>query len=193
MDAELLAKLREHIARSHRYPPLIVRERDDGTYEIIDGRHRKDVLGDLGLTTATCVVWEADDEEVLLLLATLNRLHGEDVPGRRAALLLQLSATTSAAELARLLPDTEADISAALAATSFDVDAFVDELEGRAAAVRAAAPRLFSFAVPPEDVAAVERALEAAAAQLVGANRNGRSLVVLARHYLEPADGSART
>ena len=191
MDAELFAKLREHIHRSCRYPPLIVRELEDGMYEIVDGVQRKGVLADLGLRTATCVVWDVDDEEVLLLLATLNRLHGEDVPGRRAALLRQLAITSSEEELARLLPDTEVEISAALAATNFDIDAFVEELETRAGAVRASAPRLFSFAVPAEDVDVVERALEAASAHLVGANRNGRSLVVLARYYAESSE--ART
>ena len=84
MPEALLAKLVRHIERTDRYPHLIVRPIADaglgaeGFYEILDGHHRAAALRRLGRTTARCEVWEVDDDEALVLLATLNRLQGRD-------------------------------------------------------------------------------------------------------------------
>jgi hypothetical protein len=55
------------------------------------------------------MVWELDDAEALLLLATINRLGGEDAPGKRLSLLETLaeSLRQSAADMAALLPEEE--------------------------------------------------------------------------------------
>jgi len=79
--------------------------RDTPRYQILNGHHRARVLRDLGHTRARCDVWEVDDEEARLLLATLNRLEGRDDPSARAALVGRLAEGRSAAELARLLPE----------------------------------------------------------------------------------------
>ena len=127
MPERLLAKLKAHLARTGRYEPLVVRPLSDGwtpslavrpsrrlgqagpgdeaRYQILNGHHRARALADLGHTHARCDVWDVDDDEARLLLATLNRLEGRDDPSRRAALVARLADGPTAADLARLLPE----------------------------------------------------------------------------------------
>jgi hypothetical protein len=51
------------------------------------------------------MVWEVDDEQARLYLATLNRLSGEDIPERRALLVGSLLESFDLDELAALLPE----------------------------------------------------------------------------------------
>jgi hypothetical protein len=74
-------------------------------YQILNGHHRAAVLRQLGHTHARCDVWEVDDAEARVLLATLNRLEGRDDPAARAQLVARLAEGRSAEALARLLPE----------------------------------------------------------------------------------------
>lgn len=111
MPARLFAKLKRHLSRTGRYPPVIVRPLGGG-FEILDGHHRVKALRELGVAYARCVVWEVDDAEALLLLSTLNRLQGRDDATRRATLLEELSRLRDGAveELASLLPEDVAGL-----------------------------------------------------------------------------------
>jgi ParB family chromosome partitioning protein len=184
MPEELKAKLKANIRASGRYAPLIVRPLQDGAFQILDGHQRDDVLRELGETTAVCYEWPATDEEALVLVATLNRLEGEDVPGKRAALIAQLESHRTLAELAQLLPETEAELEAALELIDTDVDGLLTRLTEEAEKAAAEAPQLLSFAVDAEDAPVVETAIAAAASDLSGSNRRGRALVILSRAYL---------
>lgn len=118
MKEALLAKLMERIGESGQYPPIIVRRRGqsiapaEDEYQVLDGHHRWKALQRLGRTHAACVVWEADDAQALVLLATLNRLQGQDDPRKRAALLASLHEQygKTAAELGRWLPEAREDL-----------------------------------------------------------------------------------
>jgi ParB family transcriptional regulator, chromosome partitioning protein len=117
MAEPLLAKLAGHIARSDRYPPVVVRplKEDSGAnYQILDGHHRIEALRRLGRPRARCVVWDVDDDEAMLLLATLNRLQGRDDPHKRAALLADLSEAFDPSALVTLLPEDRAALDALL-------------------------------------------------------------------------------
>ena len=77
---------------------------------MINGHHRAEVLREMGLKEAACVVWELTDAEALWLLATVNRVCGEDVPGRRLELLQAVAegmgeGVGGAARLAEILPE----------------------------------------------------------------------------------------
>lgn len=125
MSRELLAKLKEHIRRTGRYPPIIVRpmkkaaagegtpaEGEAERYQILDGHHRVKVLRELGYRRVRCVVWEVDDAQALVLVATLNRLAGRDDPLKRAALIEELAERwgRNLAELERLLPERKTEL-----------------------------------------------------------------------------------
>ena len=104
MSKGLFAKLADEIGRSGHYPPVIVRPVGE-RFQILDGHHRVMVLRRHGQQRVRCVIWRVDDEQALLLLATLNRLSGDDDPRKRAALLGKLSESMDVQELARRLPE----------------------------------------------------------------------------------------
>jgi hypothetical protein len=116
MPEHFLTKLANHIERTGQYPPLIVRpvigndnydppKTDCQSYQILDGHHRVAVLRRLEHDTAECVIWEVEDREALLLLASLNRLQGQDDPRKRARLIGTLTEQHNLTALADLLPE----------------------------------------------------------------------------------------
>lgn len=116
MPVDLFNKLRTHIKRTGRYPPVIVRMLrpqigdDLPRYQLLDGHHRVLALRKLGKTHARCVVWQVDDDEAALLLATLNRLQGRDDPLRRAKLIHELAQRFGDGRWQRLLPERQAQL-----------------------------------------------------------------------------------
>lgn len=126
MSRVTFAKLVRNIGQTGRYEPLIVRRITDikghisenitnlrrntyesDIYQIINGHHRWQALKKLGKETADAVVWDIDDDQTDILLATLNRLCGQDVLDKKLALLKRLSERAKPAELAKLLPQTK--------------------------------------------------------------------------------------
>jgi hypothetical protein len=117
-----LEKIRRNIERSGFYPPLIVRPHPDKKeqYIILDGHHRKQVLEKLGYAEAECQIWTVDESGAQLALATLNRLHGEDEPRKRAELLQSLTQTIPLTELTQLVPESNQEIDDLLALLILD-------------------------------------------------------------------------
>ena len=112
MPEDLREKLKAHIRRTGRYPFLVVRPHPEaeGKWQVLDGHHRLSILRELGHTEARCDVWDVNDREAKLLLATLNRLEGQDSPIRRAQLLHELLGEMSIDDLAGLLPESDKQI-----------------------------------------------------------------------------------
>jgi ParB/RepB/Spo0J family partition protein len=106
MSRTNFAKLVRNIERTGRYEPLIVRPSPDKEvyFQIINGHHRCHALQRLGYKSADCVVWDIDDEQTDILLATLNRLGGSDNLSKKLRLLKQLNNRFDSGELAKLLP-----------------------------------------------------------------------------------------
>jgi len=117
MPDELLEKLARNILDQGRYPPPIVRSYPElpEEFQEIDGHQRIEVLRRLGHDAALCYVWECDDATALTLLSTLNRIHGEDVPARRAMLLAELNKMIPTDVMATLLPEDASAIEQLLA------------------------------------------------------------------------------
>ena len=112
MSKANFAKLVRNIEQTDRYEPLVVRPCPDkpGYFQIINGCHRYQALAQLGYKTADAVVWDIDDEQTDILLATLNRLGGSDVLEKKLALLKRLNIRMEAGNLAKLLPQTAKQI-----------------------------------------------------------------------------------
>ena len=187
MTPELRAKLTAHIKRTGRYPFLVVRPHpeQDGKYQVLDGHHRVAVLRDLGHTEARCDVWEVDDREAKLLLATLNRLQGQDLPRRRAELLHALLGETSAGDLAGLLPESEKQIEELHTLLEFPAEEIAALLDEQAEEAEKVLPRVMTFVVNPEQEELIERAVELASDGKPGRDRKAKGLVNLAQHFLE--------
>jgi ParB-like chromosome segregation protein Spo0J len=132
MSKKSFVKLVRNIERTGRYEPLVVRpcpganchspqdalrccesrnpeaggkgQRD--CFQIINGYHRWKALSQLGYLTVDVVVWDVDDDEADLLLATLNRLGGSDVLDKKLTLMARLNQHKPSSDLAKLLPHT---------------------------------------------------------------------------------------
>ena len=188
MDPETFDKLRENMRREGKYPPVIVRPHPEipGEFQTLDGHNRIEVEREGGATSVLCYVWDCDDATALLLLSTLNRLHGEDIPVKRAELLAELNSLVSIDELALLLPEDEAAITDMLGLLDLDVDSLLADLE-RAASSHGPGLRSVTFALTAEEEELVERAIAAEKDGMSGRNRRGAALVAICRAYLETA------
>lgn len=112
MSDSTFRKLVRNIGRTGLYEPIIVRPhpKEKDKFQIINGHHRVKALVKLGKKEADCVVWEVDDEQTAVLLATLNRLTGSDVPAKKIELLKQLKERFDSVDLAKILPQTAKQI-----------------------------------------------------------------------------------
>jgi ParB/RepB/Spo0J family partition protein len=115
MSKAKFAKLIRNIERTGRYEPLVVRPcpQKPDCFQIINGHHRYRALRELGYKTAEALVWDVNDHDTDILLATLNRLGGSDILDKKMALLKRLNKSAfdgRTAKLAKLLPQTSNQI-----------------------------------------------------------------------------------
>ncbi len=112
MSRPVFARLVRNIKQTGLYEPLIVRPAPDRKdfYQIIHGHHRCQALRQLGHDTANVIVWNVDDEQTDIFLATLNRLEGRDLLDKKLTLLRRTVRRTPACELAKRLPYTATQI-----------------------------------------------------------------------------------
>ena len=194
MSEDLQAKLRAHIKCTGRYPFLVVRPhpKEAGKYQVLDGHHRVAILRDLGHTEARCDVWEVNDREARLLLATLNRLQGQDQPRKRAELIHELLGEMSLDDLAGLLPETDKQLEELHALLEFPAEEVALLLEAQAEEAEKVLPRVMTFVVTPEQEEVIEQAVELASDGTPGRDRKARGLANLAKQFLEErSDGQS--
>ena len=186
MPEDLREKLKAHIRSSGRYPFVVVRPHasEAETFEILDGHHRVEVLRELGHADIRCDVWNVDDREAKLLLATLNRLQGQDSPVRRAQLLHELLGELPLSDLAGLLPETDKQIEELQALLQFPADDIAALLAEEARNEEKVLPRVITFVVTPEQEETIERAVELASDGTPGRDRKAKGLFNLARKFL---------
>ena len=195
MSDDLQAKLMAHIKRTGRYPHLIVRPHpeEDGKYEVLDGHHRLVVLRQLGYAEARCDVWKVDDREAKLLLATLNRLEGQDAPFRRAQLIHELLGEMSIEDMAGLLPETDRQIEDLHALLEFPAEEVAELLDQEAEEEEKVLPRVISFVVTAEQEQVIEEAVELASDGTRGRDRKARGLTNLAKRFMEGRGDEAQS
>ncbi len=189
MAPDRQAKLRNNIRRTGNYPPVIVRPHPQHAdcYEILDGHHRVEVLRDLGHAVACCQVWDVDDREAKILLATLNRLQGEDVPIRRAELLDSLLHDIRVDDLALIIPEDLPDISSTLELLRFPIDDLEQRLRAEEEAAEREKPHSLTVVVTAEQKELVEATLRAASEGLDGKPVRGLCLARICREWAEDA------
>ena len=192
MPPEYREKLLTHIRRTGRYPFLVVRPHpsEAGKYQVLDGHHRIGVLRELGYADARCDVWDVDDREAKLLLATLNRLEGQDQPLRRAQLLHELLGEWNAVDLSGLLPETEAEILDLHSLLEFPADEIAEQLAAEAEEREKTLPVVIHFVVSHEQAELIDAAIDRASDGVIGRDRKARGLVNLAKNFLEPPHGA---
>jgi len=187
MPDDLREKLKAHIRRTGRYPFLVVRCHPElaDKYQVLDGHHRVAVLRDLGHTEARCDVWDVNDREAKILLATLNRLEGQDLPIRRANLVHELLGDMSLDDLSGLLPETDKQIEELHALLEFPAEEVAALLEEEAEEAEKVLPRVISFVVTPDQEEIIQQAIELASDGTLGRDRKSRGLTNLAKLFLK--------
>jgi ParB-like chromosome segregation protein Spo0J len=112
MSQVYFEKLKANISRTGLYPSLVVRPKPNtkAEYVLLDGHYRLKALSDLGHAEVNCEVWDVSDEDALVLLATLNKLSGEEHPRKRAELIQSMLKCIEKSKLSQLIPETESQI-----------------------------------------------------------------------------------
>jgi ParB-like chromosome segregation protein Spo0J len=183
MNAETTKKLCRHIERTGRYEPLIVRPHpgEKGKFQVVNGHNRLRVLRALNYQTAHCIVWNLNDDQTRLYLATLNRLSGSDVPECRATLLENLLTTFDINELTTLLPDDRKQIEELKRLPRIELD----ELTPRAVTEeRFVVPVILDFLLEESEAKEVNLALDLIINREKKEISRSQALVCLARFYL---------
>ena len=186
---DILEKLKRHIERTGFCPSLLVRQhpKRDGHYILVDGHHRKQVLESLGWNQVECQLKEMTEDEAGLLLLTLNRLRGTDIPRKRAELLESLLPQFNIAELANLLPESHGEIEGLLALLQQEESSLEAALKAQMDAERQTLPVPFGFMIPAEEAPIVQEAL--AAYQGRTKADQGQALVAICRDVLAVNEG----
>ena len=184
MNAETTKKLRRHIERTGRYEPLTVRPHpsEEGKFQVINGHNRLRVLRALNHQTAHCVVWNLDDDQTRLYLATLNCLSGSDVPERRAALVENLLTTFDINELLTLLPDDRKQLEELKRLSQIELDELTEQTTIQE---KLGVPVILSFMLEELEAKEVNLALDLILNAEQENLSRGRALAYLAHFYLE--------
>lgn len=195
MSPEAESKLRNSIQQNGHVKPVIVRELDDGTLEIVGGEHRVDVSIDLGLESIPVVnLGKISDEQAKKALLIDNSRYGEDDAAALSSLLEDIG---SADELAEWTTYSSDDLAALLGSTVSDDLSYLDELssleDDDSETPTVAVPEIqthqtMKFKVPAEDAHIVKDVIDSiATAQRLedsdSAVRAGDALLWLIRDY----------
>jgi ParB family chromosome partitioning protein len=181
------AKLIRNIERTARYEPLVIRPKDDG-FQIINGHHRWRALRELGYKTVDAVIWDIDDADTDILLATLNRLGGSNVLEKKLALLGRLNERTEARDLAKRLPHSAKQIRRLTRMNSDGLACLRPAKSAAHQAVKSAFANPLVFFLSDAQHEIVEKALSLAQDgqnEKTKAARNAAALANMARCFIE--------
>lgn len=165
VSAENEAKLAESLDRFGQFKPIVVRERADGSLEILGGEHRAQVAQRNGYdSVAIFNLGQIEDKVAKEISLVDNGRYGADDPIALAELLETLG---NSEELIHFLPYTDADLSTIFASTSIDFDALdfapEEEMPAGAPADKPTAPQthqVVRFKLPVEDAHRVTELVE---------------------------------
>ncbi len=188
MDEATLKRVRRHIETTGNYEPLVVRPhpRQKDRFQVINGHNRLRVLKAMGQESANCVVWETDDEQTRVYLATLNRLSGNDVPERRAMLVETLLETQGVDQLSALLPDPKKQILELERLGRIELD-YLPHLE-QSAEEEIQVPVILEFMLEESEAKQVNLAMDLIINAHQGTLSRGQALLKLARFYLKECE-----
>ncbi|MBW2087123.1 MAG: ParB N-terminal domain-containing protein [Deltaproteobacteria bacterium] len=188
MEAETREKVKRHIMRTGNYEPVTVRPHPDesGKFQVINGHHRLNVLRELDYERVNCTVWDIDDDQTRLYLATLNRLAGKDIPERRAVLLEKLLGSFDVPDLAELLPDSKKQLKEMSRLVEMELEKLkpFDHL----AEIKIDIPVMLSFMMTEPEAATVNEALDLVVSNEGDMNRS-KALIGMAAFYLHHQSG----
>ena len=81
---ESLKELKSSIKEHGLLNPLVVREKENGRYEMISGHRRKLALELNGITEANCYIEELNDDEATIYMVDSNIYRNKILPSEKA-------------------------------------------------------------------------------------------------------------
>ncbi len=184
MDTATLKKLKTHIEQTGRYEPLTVRPHpsEKSKFQVINGHNRLRVLRGLQHPTVRCIVWDLDDTQTRLYLATLNPRTGHEIPEQRMALLENLLADVPLDALAGLLPDDRRQLEELERVTHLEFDHFAPLVR----ATEVASVLVFlTYVLEEHEATKVNLALDVILDEDAADQSRARALVGLADFFLK--------
>lgn len=91
MEEADFAALVDNIAQVGFLQPILVKELEDSSFQIVDGHHRARAAGKAGLARVSAVVWDGSEEVRSLLAIGMNKLRGVLNLGEVARIVSDLS------------------------------------------------------------------------------------------------------
>jgi hypothetical protein len=88
-----MTALRESIERDGFLAPVLIREHDDGTLEVLSGNHRVENARAVGLESVPALVKRMDDATAARVAVNLNTVHGDPDAELLASFLTELDDT----------------------------------------------------------------------------------------------------
>jgi ParB family chromosome partitioning protein len=181
MSEQTFKKLVRNIEKTGLYEPIVVRPHPEreGFFQIINGHHRANALKMLGKDSANCLIWDVDDNQTAILLATLNRLVGSDILEKKQQLLKTLKENFGADQLAKILPQTKKQIEAL-------VNLKVPVVPSKNLQQVLAKPLVFF--VTDQQLKTIEKALSVAIEKVVGstmAERKAKALTHIVNQWMQ--------
>lgn len=163
MSPEAESKLRNSIQQNGHVKPIMVRELDDGTLEIVGGEHRVDVSIDLGLDVVPVInLGKISDESAKKALLIDNSRYGEDEASLLSSLLEDIGTADDLAEWTTYTADELTTLLGSASTAAEDLS-YLDELSVLddeelpvAAAPVAQTHQAMKFKVPAEDAHTVK-------------------------------------
>lgn len=188
MSKRNFARLVRNIERTGRYEPLIVRScpRKTSFFQIINGHQRCQALQELGYKTVDAIVWDVDDRDADMLLATMNRLGGSDVLEKKLALLGRLGKQKQAGDLAKFLPATRRQIERLSRLKISNCRTAIEKCNSQIRTTKTKFANPLVFFVNDEQKEIIENALTVvreARSEKTKAARNAAALAFIARHF----------
>lgn len=124
-DIELKEKLKENLKRNGQLENIVVRELDEGKYEIVNGNHRYDAFAELEWSVVMCFNLGKVSQSVAQRIAIeLNETRFGTDKIRLAELIKGMTTDFTLEDLATSMPFEMKDLSAMVTLTSFSFDQF---------------------------------------------------------------------
>lgn len=156
-------KIEASIKRLGFFRPVIVRELDDGTMQILGGEHRWGVAKKLGYKTVPVVnLGRIDDQKAKEIGLVDNGRYGEDDTLQLAELLKEMGDVNG---LLEILPYTGDDLESIFASTSIslddlDIEDDSDRLPELSLPKTGQTHQIMRFKIPVEDVQFIQKRIE---------------------------------
>ena len=84
LDNDDMSALKESIKKSGILSPVIIREKDNGRYEMLSGHRRKFACQSLGLQKIKCIIKNLSDDEATIFMVDSNLQREKLLPSEKA-------------------------------------------------------------------------------------------------------------